>query len=190
MTDASEDIAAVRPPLEERKPLRLPPVDVYRQPLIEPLGYMVLHASWFENRMYSFISLLQPFGPDTTLEQVAHKLRSWDRPWLELVVRDAIIDEQLFEDVVEFLGRVDRVRSDRHRLVHDAMEVGILPIGQLGDGGGYRAVLLREEYSRVDKSNSIRQIIPVTPEDVAAVASAFYDLGLEIDTFLGRLTSS
>ncbi len=190
MTDSADDIAALRAPLAERRPLRLPPVDVYRQPLIEPLGYMVLHASWFENRMFSFIGLLLPFGPDTTLEQVAHKLRNWDLPWLEKVVRGAIVDEQLLEDVVEFLGRVERVRGNRHRLVHDAMEVGILPIGQLGDGGGYRAVLLREEYAKVDKSRSIRQMTPVTPEDVAQVAYAFYDLGLEIDTFLGRLTSS
>lgn len=171
------------------KNIALPPVDKYRRPLVEPLGYMVLHAAWFENRLYSFIALLLPFGPDTTLEQVAHKLRNWDSAFLVQTVRDAIVDDQLVDDLVEFFDRVDGVRDDRHRLVHDAMEVGIMPIGEFGGDGGWRAVLLREEYSRLGKSRTERKLTSITPDRVAAVASAFYDLGIEIETFRGRLKS-
>lgn len=106
-----------------------------------------------------------------------------------MVVRNAIVDEQLVEDVVAFISRVEQVRKDRHRLVHDAMEVGILPIGQLGDGGGYRAVLLREEYVRKGPVTE-RRFTPIIPEQVAAVAVAFYEAGMELDTFLGRMRSA
>lgn len=189
MSHPDDETDTLRATLAVVRDLRLPPVDDYRKPLIEPLGVMVLHASWFENRLFNFIGLLLPFGPDTTLEQVAHKLRFWDRAWLERNVREAIADQQLVEDVIEFLDRVETVRDRRHRLVHDAMEVGIMPIGELGDGGGYRAVLMREEYARVGPVTE-RRFTPITPEQVAAVAMAFFEIGMEIDTILGRLKSA
>ena len=58
--------------------MRLPPVDVFREPLVEPLGHLVLQASYLDHALYSFVAMMLPFGPETSIEQVAHRLRNWE----------------------------------------------------------------------------------------------------------------
>lgn len=162
-------------------PLRLPPLDEFRRPLVEPLGHLVLQAAYLDNALYSFVAMMLPFGEETTVEQVAHRLRNWDSAFVKESVARAISDAALVEDVLDYFDRVGEARDKRHRMVHDRMEVG------LDDGpDGLQAILLREGYQRSSKQSSVRKLNRVTPEEVATLAFALYDLRLEIDTLLAR----
>lgn len=169
--------------MEFNSQLRLPPVDEHRQPLIEPLGHLILQSSWFDNALIEFIALLLPFGLDTTSTQVAHELRNWNDKFVRCTIEGAIGDHELVTDLHQFIDRVARLRERRHRMVHDAIEVGIEP----RPSGGFRAVLLREGYQRRSKVHSEHQVDAVTPDEVVALAWAYYELRMEIDTFFGRL---
>jgi hypothetical protein len=162
-----------------------PPVDIYRLPLVEPLGHLVLQASWFENALIEFVALLLPFGPRTLAEDVAQKLRNWDADFLGDSVATAIADHELADDLIKFFKWVEELRKRRHRMVHDAIEVGLT-----GDqASGYGAALLREGFQRDDRGRTVRTCDLLAPEDVALVAWAFFDLRMELDTFWGRVNS-
>jgi hypothetical protein len=162
--------------------LRLPPVDVYRQPLVEPLGHLVLQAAYLDNALYAFIALMRPLGPETTAEQVAHRLRNWNGAFVSDAVGRAILDPLLRSDVLTYFSRVAEGRERRHRMVHDAMELGL----DDAPGGGYEAIILKEGYERTSKQHTVRRLSRVTAEDIAALAFELYDLRLEVDTILGR----
>lgn len=167
--------------------MNLPPLDVFRQPLVEPLGHLVLQAAYLDNALYEFIAMLLPFGPDTTVEQVAHRLRNWDSAFIEKSIDDAIPNADLAKDLSDYVQRVGEVRELRHRMIHDAMEVGLDDT----PGGGYRAIILREGYQRsqMHRGQTFRTLVRLEPNDVAALAFQFYDLRGEIDEFLGRWRS-
>jgi len=166
--------------------MQLPPVDQYRLPLVEALGTVVLHAAWFENALIEFIAMLLPFGPETTTEQVAHRLRNWDLLFLLDSIERAIADRELAVDLAAFVSRADEVRARRHRVIHDAVEVGI----EEHADGGYRTILMTEGYvKQVGKKASDRSLNRTTVLDIAQLAWEFYNLRIEIDTFLGRLHS-
>lgn len=162
--------------------MRLPPLDVFRQPLVEPLGHLVLQAAFLDNALYAFIAMLLPFGPDTTVEQVAHRLRNWDADFINQAITDAIPDATLAADLRDYVVQVGKAREQRHRMVHDAMEVGL----DDDPSGGLRAIVLREGYERLSKHGSVRRLTRLEPDEVAALAYRFYDLREDIDTFLGR----
>jgi len=164
--------------------LRLPPVDDFRRPLMEPLGCLILHAAWFDHALIDFMALLR--GPDTSSTEVAHKLRNWDSSFLTETIDAANVDNQLAVDLHAFIGRVEVLRKRRHRVVHDAIEVGA--DGNSADG--YVAMLLREGFERHGKERSAHRLTKVTPEEIAAIACTYYDFQLEIDTFVGRLRAS
>lgn len=168
--------------------MNLPPLDVFRQPLVEPLGHLVLQAAYLDNALYSFVAMLLPFGPYTTAEQVAHKLRNWDAAFIDKAIDEAIPDADLVKDLHDYVQRVGEVRELRHRMIHDAMEVGL----DDAPGGGYRAIILREGYQRspVHRGHTFRTLARLEPDDVAALAFQFYDLRGEIDEFLGRWRSA
>jgi hypothetical protein len=163
--------------------MRLPPLDTYRLPLVEPIGHLAMQAAYLDNDLIEFISMLLPFGRDTTPDQVAHEMRNWNATFLDKAIDDAIGNPALAVDLHAFVKRVGDLREERHRMIHDAMEVGI----DQTPGGGYGGVLLREGYVRKDKKTTHRVLEYVTPEQVAALAYQFYDARLEIDGYLGRL---
>lgn len=163
--------------------VRLPPVDSFRLPLIEPLGHLVLHAAWLDNELIEFVAMLLPYGPDTTVEQVAHELRNWNAEFLKRTIDRAAPNAGLASDFHQFVDRLKALRDRRHRAIHDAMEVGI---DTSGSDGRARSILLSEGYQRKGKMSE-HALSPVTPEDIGAIASEYYDMRLEIDVFLGRL---
>lgn len=151
---------------------------------MEPLGCLILHAAWFDNALIEFVALLH--GPSTTFTEVAHNLRNWNSSFLTETIDAANVDKQLTIDLHAFIGRVEALRKRRHRVVHDAIEVG-------ADGNpadGYVAMLLREGFERHGKERSAHRLTKVTPEEIAAIACTYYDFQLEIDTFVGRLRAS
>jgi hypothetical protein len=79
--------------------------------------------------------------------------------------------------------RLGELREERHRMIHDAMEVGI----EDTPDGGYRVILLREGYVRKGKRTTHHQLTGLTPDDVAGLAHRYYDARVEIDGFVGRL---
>lgn len=163
--------------------MNLPPLDAYRQPLVEPLGHLVLQAAYLDHALYQFVAMLLPFGPDTTVEQVAQELRNWKADFVAKAINDAIPDEDLAKDLHEFMGRVGEARDKRHRMIHDAMELGL----DDAPGGGFRAIILREGYQRsVKHRQTFRTLARLEPDEIAALAFRFYDLRISIDGFLGR----
>ncbi|MEQ1901599.1 MAG: hypothetical protein ABL866_12800 [Devosia sp.] len=161
--------------------VRLPPLDTFRVPLVVPLGHLVLQAAYFDNAFIEFIAMLLPLGEDTTPEQVAAVMRNWEIKFLHKAINDAVSRPDISTDLHAFVERIAKLRLDRHRMIHDAMEVSI---GEK-PGGGHEIMLLREGYERKDKLTNLR-LSAVTPHDIGTLACAFYDARLEIDTFVGR----
>jgi hypothetical protein len=160
--------------------MRVPPLDVFRQPLVEPLGHLVMQAAYLDNALYSFVALL--IGPETDSAQVAHELRNWDARFVDDAIAAAISDKELATDLHNYVRRVGEARDERHRMIHDAMEVGLDDAPQ----GGFQAIILREGYQRRTKHETVRTLTRVTPDEVAALAYRFYDLRIEVDTLFGR----
>lgn len=162
--------------------MRLPPLDEYRQPLVEPLGHLVLQAAYLDNALYSFVAML--WGPQVGIEDVANRLRNWDPGYITAAVDDAIEDQRLAGDLKDYVSRIGRARDQRHRMIHDAMEVGVDD-----SSGRYRIIILREGYVRHSKGMTEHRFVRVEPEEVAALAMEFYELRIEIDTFMARWRS-
>lgn len=160
--------------------LRLPPLDEFRLPLVVPLGHLVLQAAYLENEVYAFIAAMRPEGTETSAEQVAHKLRQWDEKYIHAAIGRAIPDVALGQDLREYMERVKLARDERHRMIHDSMELGLDE-----RSGSLRAIVLREGFVR-SSGRTERRLKQVAPEEIAALAVRFYELRIEIDTFSGR----
>src|SRR5687768_16290142 len=103
--------------------MRLPPVDEYRAPLVEPLGRVALHAARLDNALIEFIALLLPFRTGTTTARVAHELRNWNPDFLFRAIDRVVTIPGLTSDLHDFVRHLGDLRERRHRVIHDAMEV-------------------------------------------------------------------
>lgn len=164
--------------------LRLPPVDKYRLPFIEPLGHLVLNAARADNALINLVAAVSNTSPSA----VAHTLRNWGpetRAWvLQAINRVDDADDDLADQAKALVATFHELRERRHRAVHDAVEVGIFG----GPEGGYEVRPLHEGYVRSGKTTAYR-LEPVTPKALAALAYELHDLAALLEAVEARLTS-
>lgn len=142
--------------------MRLPPVDVYRAPFIEPLGHLVMNAAHAENSLIELCALVNGDGQDAdgrraAYEVAAAKLRNWGAPAQTFVAEtlNRIVDADLRTAAIDALAQLEASREDRHRAVHDAVDVGLYE----EDGEKWSVAPLRTRYHKSGE----REITPVTP---------------------------
>ncbi|MCJ9752152.1 hypothetical protein MOV61_15645 [Neorhizobium sp. BETTINA12A] len=166
--------------------LRLPNVDEFRQPFIEPLGHLAMQAAYADNELIELCSQIPSEGSphQMRLEDVAQKLRNWDKK-AEAFVRlriHMIADAGLRDQALDALTRFETLRTQRHRAIHDAIEVGIS-----GSGDMYDVSALAVEYRRGKQSTTV-SLNAVTPEVIADLACQLYDLQRDINSVTYALT--
>lgn len=109
--------------------LKLPPVDVYRAPFIEPFGHLIMQAALADEALIKLCAEI----PSTHYEEpvdygaVAHELRNWNNKAKEFVGSQILMisDPYLRDRATEAVGRFDVLRDLRHRAVHDAVAIGV-----------------------------------------------------------------
>lgn len=164
--------------------MNLPPVDVYRRPFVEPLGHVVLNSALADNWLLELCAVINGKSLDTArsaYEEAAVVLRNWDaraRAFVEETL-SKIADAEVQRDAKDAVARFDAAREDRHRAVHDAVDVGIFEEGD----GGYRAAALRTRYLKTGH----RELVEIAPEDVATLAYRFYDIAKDLEAIAIRL---
>lgn len=163
----------------------LPPVDEYRQPFIEPLGHLLLHAAALDNALVELCSMLAEPGTDEPmLPTVAGRLRNWTEDTRLFVEQTfaTITDDHWRGEALRMLARFVALREERHRAVHDAVDVGIF-----GDAvDGYEVRPLRVGFPRVGR-DTIFHVVQVTPESIATLAVAIYELKEDVESAIYAL---
>lgn len=160
--------------------LRLPPVDDIRSPFVVPIGHLSMQASRFELSLLHFLAELPADGSplQTNTKEVATQIRYWDKK-AEKYVDDRInliTDPDIRDKAKLAMQTFSRLREDRNRVIHDAIE----PIIYENEGGyGLRAAAL--EHRRENRGSTSFRIRDVTPEEIANLAYEFYDLRQELD---------
>lgn len=154
--------------------MRLPPVDVYRAPFIEPIGHLAMQAAHAEDAL---ITLCASIPSEDSPDQIspgdaAHRLRHWnDEVRVFIEKRLSLIgDPDLRKQAEDAIERYASLRISRHRAIHDAVEVGIYETGE--------AVVvhpLSVEYRR-EKISTSKRLNPITPEMIADLACQMYDV--------------
>jgi hypothetical protein len=160
--------------------MRLPPVDIYRRPFIEPLGHLVLFAAKADHALIDLVVIGLPLGEDTTQERVSEKLRNWGKDAKAFAVQavSSVDNEAFVQRAKALIESYDKLREKRHRAIHDAVEPGIFTDD---DGSGLASVApLRVGYVKANGVTSLR-IDVVTPESVAELAYEFYDLAADLE---------
>lgn len=163
--------------------MRLPPVDVYRRPFVEPLGHLVLNAALADNVLLELCAVINAGGQDPArfaYEEAASFLRNWDvraKTFVEGTIAK-IGDGDMRRDAEDAVARFSIAREDRHRAIHDAVEVGIFE-----DEGRYRTAVLRTRYLRTGH----RELNEIGPEDVAELAYRFHDIAKDLEALEYRL---
>ncbi len=164
--------------------MRLPIVDQFRQPFIEPLGHLVMFAAKVDNELVLMVCAAR--GETIGTSAVAHKLRNWtaEAKAYVLAAINEIGDDELRARAVALICTFESLRDRRHRAVHDSWEVGVFG----SDEEGYQVRPLRVGFIRKDKATT-EYIVEVTASEIAALACEYADLAQDIEEItymLGR----
>lgn len=158
--------------------MKLPPVDTYRAPFIQPFGHMVMQAALADDALVRLCAEI----PATFAEEEvdygasAHELRNWNEKSQAFIQsRIAKIDDlELRAQATEVVERFGSLRNQRHRAVHDAVDVGVY-----GGNTSYYALPLAVSYLR-DGRTTRQELAEVTPESIADLACQLYELQCDI----------
>lgn len=157
--------------------MRLPSVDVYREPFIAPLGHLVMFSAKADNELVRLVCAAR--GESVPANQVAHKLRNWGEPAKSYVLAALreVTDPDLRAQAIELVEQFERLRERRHRCVHDAVEVGVFG----SEVVGYEVRPLHVGFVRQDRDNTFENIVEVTADEIASLAFAYADLASELE---------
>ena len=160
--------------------MRLPPVDIYRAPFVLPLGHLTMQAAYADLELIGLCAIVPFEGSDLQMQgvEVAARLRNWGPSTVEFVVQRLLMigDENIRSQAMEAFQRFQFLREQRHRMIHDAIELGLFE-----EPGGYEVGALQVQYIKAGKGNSVRQLERVSPEAIAALACEFYELHKDLD---------
>ena len=151
--------------------MKLPHVDVYREPFIVPLGHLAMQAARAENELIALCA--RTSNPPISDADAAHALRNWGAPAKAFALSrlDLISDAAQRDRALDAFHRYDALRDARHRAIHDAVEVGIE-----GDGPLYSVVPLSIQHKRTDRATTVRTLTKITPEAIADLACEYYEV--------------
>lgn len=166
--------------MEQAKKLRLPPVDVYRAPFVEPIGHLAMQASKAEQLVFDLCAAIPFDGSPDQLHpgEAEQKCRNWTAKAEEFVAdRLALLSQDTTrEAAATAINTFLRIKEFRNRVIHDAVEVGI-------DFDG-KAFALAVQYHRDGKNRTEVFLHPVTPEQIADLAYEFYELCKDLEAVI------
>ncbi|WP_157928859.1 hypothetical protein [Pararhizobium haloflavum] len=167
--------------------MHLPPVDEYRAPFIEPLGHLAMQAAYADNNLINLCAVIPFEGSPNNLaiEVSAAELRNWNRESRQFVRdRIALISQpDLRQSANALVDRFSNLRMQRHRAIHDAIDVGLFG----NERAGYYAKPLAIEYAQPRKEPPQQRFNAVTPDKIAALACEFYELQKDLDMIAFQL---
>lgn len=164
------------------KKLRLPPVDIYRAPFVEPIGHLAMQAARTEQLIISLLGAIPFDGFDQQMSHgaVEPKTRDLQSDSAFILERLSLIDNaDLRKQVGEAIDQFKRLKEFRNRVIHDAVEVGISMEG--------KAFALAVAYQREKRNPSVVHLHPVEAHQIAELACEFYELNQDIDALLYRI---
>lgn len=153
--------------------LRLPPVDVYRAPFIQPIGHLAMQAALAEDALIGMCAEIPASFAEEQMNYgaAAHELRNWGGPAESFIAsRLALLADELRAQAEDAVSRYAKLRLQRHRAVHDAVTVGIF-----GSAEYYYVEPLAVAYIREGKS-TVQSVTKVTPEAIAELACELYEV--------------
>jgi hypothetical protein len=156
--------------------LKLPPADIYRKPFIEPIGHLAMQAAQAEQAVVELCSSVPFDGSPSQLPpaDVEKRLRNWTDKQTRNFVSDRltlIATDELREQAKVVLDQFERIRSERHRVIHDAVEIGI--------GLDGSAFALAVQYKSEADASGV-YLREVTPEQIAELACEIYELNQDL----------
>lgn len=166
----------------QRPILRLPPVDAYREPFVEPMGHLAMQAAKAEQLIFDLLGAVPFDGSPLQLHpgEVEQKVRQWDKSGTFINSRLGLIENEIDrESAREAVNQFIRLKDFRNRVIHDAVEVGI-------DFDG-KAYALAIEYRRDGKNPSTVYCHPIAPHHVADLACEFYELTKDLDAIIYKI---
>lgn len=153
-----------------------PPLDMYRIPFAEPIGHLTMQAAYAESQLITLCATVPYDGSPLQLSpgDTARQLRNWSDTTRSFVEqRLNLIEDGHWRSLAkQALHRYSALREQRHRAVHDAVEVGIFG----GHDGQPVTVLPIGVQYKHDKGSSAVHINAVSPEWIAELACELYDL--------------
>ncbi|MFP5076592.1 hypothetical protein ACLE20_04735 [Rhizobium sp. YIM 134829] len=168
---------------------RLPPVDIYRAPFIEPMGHLAMQAAYAEQAIIELCALAMEMAPASQQERhlaearrmkVTAELRNWSEKFA-LACLSHLPDEEMREASEGLARQYTQLSKQRHRAIHDAIHVGI--------DDDNRVLALRLQYEKLTPGSSVARLHETSAEDVATVAFALYDLQQDIGVKVYQLAS-
>lgn len=159
--------------------LRLPPVDEFRAPFVQPIGHLAMQAAHAEDELVTMCACIpRNFAPEQmSRDAAAHKLRNWPAAEDFIAERIALIAESHIKaKAQDAVTRYLALRDKRHRAIHDAVSLGIF-----GQGEEYEVVPLGVEYRRNDRHSTTMLLNRVTPEHIADLACQLYEVQKDLN---------
>lgn len=158
---------------------KLPPVDVYRAPFVEPIGHLSMQAAQADQAVVALVAAI-PFdgSPDQLAPlDVDARLRNWtEQARLFALSRLSLIpDPDLRAQAEEAIKKFEWLRNARNRVIHDAVGIGL-------DFDG-SAHALAVEYR---KGHGI-MLHKVTADQVAALACDLYELNQDLQFIVSKV---
>jgi len=168
--------------------MQLPPVDVYRAPFVEPIGHLAMQAAYADKELFELVSESSQGSEDLKVssDEAAHCLRIWDDKAKAFAAArvDLITDLHQRNAAHEALNRYGRLKEQRHRTIHDSVEVGIFGT----DETGYFTKPLHLEHRKVGRRTE-SWLHKITPEQIAALACEVYELQKDLGAITYALRS-
>lgn|GEM_PF-2532917 len=167
--------------------LKLPPTDIYRSPFVEPIGHLAMQAARADQNVYMLCATVPFDGSPLQMHpgETEKRLRNWTDKRSQAFLRDRldlISGTATKEQALQAMEAYERLRLARHRVIHDAVEVGI---GQDGT-----AFALAVEYRKETPDRSEVYLHHVTPDQIAALACEVYDLNQDLNHIIALVRDS
>jgi hypothetical protein len=167
--------------------MRPPSVDEFRQPFVEPLGHLVLNAAQADMALLELCAIVNKTGADEASEQSAYgeatrKLRNHDKKAeAYLTATIAKIDGDFWKEAAaDAIARFVEARKDRHRAIHDVVDVGAFGNGE----DGYYALPLRRKYEPTGEL----KVSKITPTDIMQLAHRYHIIWMDLDVLISVAT--
>lgn len=171
--------------------MRLPPVDVYRAPFVEPIGHVTMQAAYAEEELINLCSVVPHDGSPLQLavEVVAKRLRNFTASAEEFINErlSLIAEDHVKAEALDAVSRFLQLRTGRHRAVHDAVTIGIFE----AEGDKYVVQPLGVEYRTAsdDKSKAEQLLYTITPEQVAELACELHEVQKDFSSIAYMITN-
>lgn len=167
--------------------MRAPSVDEFRQPFVEPLGHLVLNAAQADMALLELCAIVNRMGTDEASEQAAYaeaarKLRNHDKKtevYLTATI-EKIEGGHWKQAAADAIARFVEARKERHRAIHDVVDVGAFGNGT----DGYYALPLRRKY----KPTGELQVSKITPTDIMQLAHRYHIIWMDLDVLVSVAT--